>query len=238
MMAPVAALLAAERRCTAAGRRHRSRRIASMAAAAPKLEFDFDEGMTRAQIREKFKTFVKLYHPDVTGDQSRESVAEFLAILEQYKKIMAGEVQSTTMQVHDNTEELAADADSIWELLGMEAGAPRKEIRREFKVFVRKNHPDVSGDHSLRNMRRWNAITESYRQIMQISDDLFWVKSWCARVENYELRKLQNAQRIRRERVEAREAREAAKEAERLKQQSEEVSGAGGSSGGWLGAWF
>lgn len=237
MVAPVAALLAAERRCTAVSRRRS--RITSMAAAAPKLEFDFDEGMTREQIRLKFKTFVKLYHPDVTGDQSRESVSEFLAILEHYKKIMAGEVQSATMQVYDNSEDLETGADRIWELLGMEAGASRKEIRREFKLFVRKNHPDVSGDKSLRNMRRWNAITESYRQVMQISDDLFWVKSWCARVENYELRKLQNAQRIRRERMDAREAREAAKEAERLTQQSEEeASGAASSSGGWLGAWF
>ncbi|CAJ1438041.1 unnamed protein product [Effrenium voratum] len=95
----------------------------------------------------------------------------------------------------------------IWSLLGLKGTATKAEIKQRFKSFVRTNHPDVKGDRSPAAIKRWTAITEAYREIMKVSDDLFWVEGWVARVQQIEYAKLQNADRLRRERMEQRAAR-------------------------------
>ncbi|CAK9098452.1 unnamed protein product [Durusdinium trenchii] len=95
----------------------------------------------------------------------------------------------------------------IWSLLGLKGTATKAEIKQKFKKFVRNNHPDVKGDRSPAAIERWANITKAYRKIMKCNDDLFWVESWVARVQQIEFAKLQNADRIRRERIERRAAR-------------------------------
>mmetsp|Transcript_44153 Transcript_44153/g.103213 ORF Transcript_44153/g.103213 Transcript_44153/m.103213 type:complete len:241 (+) Transcript_44153:53-775(+) len=134
---------------------------------------------------------------------SASRLALFLLPVAAWRVIRAsrtrGVLRRATAQTTSGTE--------IWALLGLKGTASKAEIKRQFKKFVRQNHPDVKGDRSPAAIERWQAITEAYRSIMKTSDDLFWVESWVARVRQIEMAKLQNADRIRAERM----ARRAAK---------------------------
>jgi len=75
---------------------------------------------------------------------------------------------------------------SIWTLLDLPPGAPKAEIKKKFKRFVRTEHPDVKGDPDPEAATRFSKIMETYKQIMDTDEDRFWLDAYCAKVEAIE----------------------------------------------------
>jgi len=73
---------------------------------------------------------------------------------------------------------------TIWDELDLPVGCSKAEIRSGFKRYVRKNHPDVTGDTSDFARERWTVITEAYKEIMKVGDDMYWLMTWDAKVES------------------------------------------------------
>ncbi|OLP99063.1 DnaJ-like protein 1 [Symbiodinium microadriaticum] len=182
-----------------------------MASVDALVEPIFPSQLSSSSLRAPGLVPIERWHPVPSAPLSSASrLALFLLPVAAWRVIRArrtrGVVRRATAQTTSGTE--------IWALLGLKGTASKAEIKRQFKKFVRQNHPDVKGDRSPAAIERWQAITEAYRSIMKTSDDLFWVESWVARVRQIEMAKLQNADRIRAERMARRAAKAGLTQAE------------------------
>jgi len=75
---------------------------------------------------------------------------------------------------------------NVWALLGLPPGAEKDDIKKQFKRFVRTQHPDVAGNDSPQAKERFNQVMDAYKLIMETDEDRFWLESVCAKVEAYE----------------------------------------------------
>jgi len=100
----------------------------------------------------------------------------------------------------DTTPSVTPIDGRIWAQLGVPAGASKDEMKKKFKLFVRQNHPDVVGTRTATQAEVFTAITTSYKAIMKADDDLFWLESFCAKVEAINQAKSEHAEKIREER--------------------------------------
>jgi hypothetical protein len=66
---------------------------------------------------------------------------------------------------------------SIWTLLGVPRGASKEEIRKQFKIYVKTQHPDVVGKQDADASTKFSQIMSAYREIMDMDDDRFWFES-------------------------------------------------------------
>jgi len=71
---------------------------------------------------------------------------------------------------------------TVWNFLDIPAGASKAEIRKGYKRFVLKEHPDMGGKDDPASVERFAMITEMYRDIMKSDEDKFWLESFDARV--------------------------------------------------------
>jgi hypothetical protein len=58
------------------------------------------------------------------------------------------------------------------------AGAPKDELRKGFKRFVSKEHPDVKGPGADRS--KFDQVMSDYRKIMDLGDDVFMMEASAA----------------------------------------------------------
>lgn len=72
---------------------------------------------------------------------------------------------------------------SIWTLLDLQPGAPKEEIRKSYKKFIRSMHPDVVGEYTTEMTEQFTKVTKAYREIMKANEDLFWYERFAARVD-------------------------------------------------------
>jgi len=70
---------------------------------------------------------------------------------------------------------------SIWVLLGLEIGAPKEEIRRGYKQFVLRSHPDTNGGRiDPEFAEKFEQVTILYKEIMDADEDKFWLERFDA----------------------------------------------------------
>jgi len=107
---------------------------------------------------------------------------------------------------------VATQAKSVWALLELPPGASKADIRKQFKRFVRTEHPDIKGESTPESVEKFTNIMKSYREIMASDEDLFWLESWCARVEAVNIEKRKAYLRRRERKLQAYMAAKAAQE--------------------------
>lgn len=91
---------------------------------------------------------------------------------------------------------MEAGAQAIWSMLGLAPGASKEQIRKQFKTFVRTEHPDVKGAPGPAAIEKFTRVMEAYRDIMASDEDRFWLECTCAKVD--EIVKAQRAGWMRR----------------------------------------
>jgi len=109
--------------------------------------------------------------------------------------------------------------------LGIPPGAPKDQIRKGYKKFVLREHPDIGGKDDPASVERFTRITEAYRDIMRADEDKFWLEAFDARVSAIVLERDRRWAKQRWIWAEARRYREA----KRAREEAEGAAAAAGS---------
>lgn len=100
--------------------------------------------------------------------------------------LLAALAASATVRPCHGRRRIVRRRASIWRMLDLPVGASKDDLRKSFKEFVRREHPDVKGDAADRS--KFDLVMAEYKKIMDVGEDVFFLEASQAFAEEKNLR--------------------------------------------------